>query len=109
VLLNIRLIPRFGLVGCAWATTIAFAVHLAVVVVLVHVRLLRESSWTALAVLPPVAGAICASTYAVSFRALGVTLLMSALLALMFRKSVSTGFRMLKNVLPFGSGVSKEA
>jgi len=30
-------------------------------------------------------------------------------LALMFRKSVSTGFRMLKNVLPFGSGVSNEA
>ena len=109
VLLNILLIPRFGLVGCAWATTIAFAVHLAVVIVLVHVRLLSGRSWTALAVLPPVAGAICASAYAVSFRALGVTLLMSALLALMFRKSVSTGFRMLKNVLPFGSGVSNEA
>jgi O-antigen/teichoic acid export membrane protein len=108
VLLNFLLIPRLGLVGCAWATTIAFAVHLVVVIVLVHLRLLSGQSWTLLAVLPPVAGAICASAYAVSFRALGVTLLMSALLALMFRKSVSTGFRMLKNVLPFGGAMRNE-
>jgi O-antigen/teichoic acid export membrane protein len=108
VLLNFLLIPRLGLVGCAWATTIAFAVHLVVVIVLVHLRLLSGQSWTLLAVLPPVAGAICASAYAVSFRALGVTLLMSALLALMFRKSVSSGFRMLKNVLPFGGAMRNE-
>lgn len=98
VVLDFLLIPRFGLVGCAWATTIAFAVHLVVVICLVHRQLLSGRSWTLLAVLPPIAGAICASAYAVSFRALGVTLLLSALLALVFRKSVSTGFMMFKNL-----------
>lgn len=109
VMLNILLIPRFGLVGCAWATTIAFALHLVVVIVLVHLQLLPGRSWTLLAVLPPVAGALCASVYAVSFRALGVTLLLSALLALIFRKSVSTGVRMLTNILPSRGGMRSEA
>ena len=109
VLLNFLLIPRFGLVGCAWATTIAFALHLVVVIVLVHLQLLPGRSWTVLAVLPPVVGAICASAYAVSFKALGVTLMLSALLALVFRDSVSTGFRMLRNILPSGREVRSEA
>ena len=108
VSLNFLLIPRFGLVGCAWATTIAFALHLVVVIVLVHARLLSGRSWTLLAVLPPVAGAFCASVYSVSFIALAVTLLLGALLALVFRQSVSTGFRMLKNILS-GGEVRNEA
>ena len=109
VVLNFLLIPRFGLVGCAWATTIAFALHLVVVIVLVHWRLLSGRSWTLLAVLPPVAGALCASVYSVSFIALGVTLLLCALLALVFRQSVSTGFRMLRNILRSGGEVRNEA
>ena len=107
VSLNFLLIPRFGLAGCAWATTIAFAVHLGVVIGLVHLRLLPGRSWTLLAVMPAVAGAICATVFSVSLLAFGVTLLLSALLALVFRKSAGTGFRMLKNILPsegvFGS------
>jgi O-antigen/teichoic acid export membrane protein len=99
VLLNFLLIPRFGLVGCAWATTFAFALHLVVVIVLVDLRLLSGRSWTLLAVLPPIAGALCASIYSVSFIALGVSLLLCALLALVWRQSVSTGFRMLKNLV----------
>lgn len=108
VVLNFLLIPRFGLVGCAWATTIAFALHLVVVIVLVHWRLLSGRSWTFLAVLPPVVGALCASVYAVSFIALGVTLVLCALLALVFRQSVSTGFRMLRNILRSGGEVRNE-
>lgn len=104
VLLNFLLIPRFGLVGCAWATTTAFAVHLLVVILLVHSRLLRARSWIVLAVVPPLAGAICATVYGVSLKALGVTLLLSVLLALLQRKSVSTGFRMLKNLVLGASG-----
>jgi O-antigen/teichoic acid export membrane protein len=109
VSLNFLLIPRFGLVGCAWATTIAFALHLVVVIVLVHWRLLSGRSWTLLAVLPPVVGALCASVFSVSFIALGVTLLLCALLALVFRQSVSTGFRMLRNILRSGAAVRNEA
>ncbi|MDQ3472714.1 MAG: oligosaccharide flippase family protein [Acidobacteriota bacterium] len=109
VILNFLLIPRFGLVGCAWATTAAFAVHLTVVIVFVHSRLLTAWGWIALAVLPPLAGAICASVYSVSFIALGVTLMLSALLALLHRKSVSVGLRMLNNLLPGGSRIRSAA
>lgn len=103
VSLNFLLIPRFGLVGCAWATTIAFGIYLVVVIGLVHLRLLPGRSWTLFAVSPAVAGAICASAYDVSLGALAVTLVSSALLALVFRKSVSTGFMMLKNLLAGGN------
>lgn len=109
VLLNFLLIPRFGLVGCAWATTIAFALHLVVVIVLVHLQLLPGRTWTMLAVLPPVAGAICASAYALNFVALGIALSLSALLVLVFRESASTGFRMLKNILPSRGEARSEA
>lgn len=103
VLLNYLLIPRYGLEGCAWATTIAFAVHLFVVIGLVHLRLLPGRSWTPLAVLPAVAGAICASAFGMSLGALGVSLLLSALLGLLYRESLGRGFRMIKNMLPVGS------
>ena len=55
-----------------------------VVVSLVHLRLLPDWSWT-FGLLPSVAGAIYASVYAVNLRALGVTLLLSGLLALLSR------------------------
>jgi O-antigen/teichoic acid export membrane protein len=101
--LNFLLIPTYGLTGCAWATTAAFAVHAVFVLSLVHWRLLRSSTWILQALLPPVAGAICAYFYS-SFTALGVTLLLSALLVLLQRKSVSVGFRMLRNIQRAGGG-----
>jgi O-antigen/teichoic acid export membrane protein len=97
VLLNFLLIPSFGLVGCAWATTAAFAVNFVVVIALVHWRLLPSPTWTLQALLPIVVGAICAAMYAISFKALAITLLLSVLLALLYRKSVIVGFRMLNN------------
>lgn len=97
VLLNFLLIPTFGLVGCAWATTAAFAVNTVVVTSLVHWRLLQAGTWTLQALLPAVVGAMLASVYAVSLKALGAALLLSALLMLIHRKSVTVGFRMLKN------------
>ena len=97
VLLNFLLIPRFGLVGCAWATTVAFAVNTVTVIVLVHWRLLPARSWVLQAFIPVVVGAVCASVYAVSIGGLAVTLLSTGLLAALYRKSVISGFRMLRN------------
>lgn len=95
--LNFLLIPTYGLTGCAWATTAAFAVHAVVVITLVHWRLLRSRTWILQALLPPTAGAICAS-FISGLQALGVTLLLSVLVVLLHRESVSTGFRMLRNI-----------
>jgi O-antigen/teichoic acid export membrane protein len=97
VLLNYWLIPAFGLVGCAWATTAAYGINMLAVVLLVHWRLLSARPWTIQAVLPIVVGSMYASFYDVNFKALGVTLLLSAALILLYRKSVTVGFGMLKN------------
>ena len=96
IVLNFLLIPKYGLLGCAWATTAAFAVNTIAVIALVHWRLLRSSPWILQALLPVVIGAICASMYALNFSALGVTLLISGSLALLNRKYVAAGFRMLR-------------
>jgi len=106
VLLNFLLISRFGLVGCAWATTVAFAVNTVTVVALVHWRLLPARSWLLQALVPVVVGSVCASVYAVSIGGLAVTLLLSGLLAMLYRKSVISGFRMLRNFQRSRSEVS---
>ncbi|MEK6281563.1 MAG: oligosaccharide flippase family protein [Acidobacteriota bacterium] len=103
VVLNYLLIPTFGLMGCAWATTAAYGVNTLVVVVLVHKRLLSGRPWTIQAVSPIVVGSMLASFYSVNLMALAVTLLLSVALMLLHRKSVSAGFKMLKNFQRGGS------
>ncbi len=97
VLMNYLLIPTFGLVGCAWATTAAFGVSLLVIVLLVHWRLLSSKPWTIQAVAPMIAGAMLASFGGFNFIALAVTLLLSAALMPLHKGSVTVGFRMLRN------------
>jgi O-antigen/teichoic acid export membrane protein len=57
VLLNFALIPRWGLLGCAWATAIAYLVNLLVGACLLWRRHGLSGAWTIEAVLPPLAGA----------------------------------------------------
>lgn len=97
LILNFLLVPTYGLAGCAWATTAAFAVHPLIIVSVVHWRLLHAPTWILQALFPAVAGAVCASFYS-GFIALGLTLLLSVLLALLHRKSLSAGLLMLRNI-----------
>src|SRR6266850_1486442 len=107
LLLNYWLIPMFGLVGCAWATTAAYGVNMAVVVLLIHWRFDDAQTWTMQAVMPIVLGAVIASVYANSLKALAVTVLLSGGLVLLHRKSVTVGFRILKNFQRGGGGESR--
>jgi len=102
--LNFLLIPSYGLKGCAWATTVAFAVHPIVIISLVHWRLLHKPTWILQALIPPVAGAVSALFYS-GFIALSVTLLLTALLTLLHRQSLSTGLKMLRNIQRRNSSV----
>lgn len=52
VLLDIILIPKFGLTGCAWATVIASVISLSVFVALLRREQLLPASWILLAVVP---------------------------------------------------------
>jgi O-antigen/teichoic acid export membrane protein len=97
VILNFLLVPIYGLKGCAWATTVAFAVHPIIIISLVHWRLLQKPTWILQALIPPVAGAVCALFYS-GLVALAVTLLLTLLLALLHRQSLRAGLKMLRNI-----------
>jgi O-antigen/teichoic acid export membrane protein len=108
VILNFLLVPSYGLQGCAWATTAAFAVHPIVIISVVHWRLLHKPTWILQALIPPVAGAVCALFYS-GFVALGMTLVLTALLTLLHRQSLSAGLKMLRNIQRGQSGLPVQA
>lgn len=87
--LNVLLIPRFGLIGCAWATTLAYAVHVIIEVFWIHARLLSMHTWTLQALLPIVLGAAWAFRYGSGVMAFLVTLTAAALLSLFHRTDIS--------------------
>jgi O-antigen/teichoic acid export membrane protein len=97
VILNFFLIPRFGLLGCAWATATAQAMNMIVVVLLVHSRLRVARTWPFWAVIPSVVAAGYASLFEAYFAALLPLLLMSAALILFYRKSIIAALRVLEN------------
>jgi O-antigen/teichoic acid export membrane protein len=51
---NYLLIPRYGLVGCAWATVLSIVASLLVVFTLVHLRHSLKHRWTLQAMLPTI-------------------------------------------------------
>lgn len=60
IALNIVLIPRFGLIGCAWASTLAAVASLLVWTYFISARVSASAFYSAAAVLPAVVGAGCA-------------------------------------------------
>ncbi|HJQ38112.1 MAG TPA: oligosaccharide flippase family protein [Thermoanaerobaculia bacterium] len=70
VLFNFLLIPRYGLMGCAWATLIAMAASLVTFQILLRREGLLSGGWILASVLPTIAGAIVISwdgRFAVAF------------------------------------------
>ena len=81
VILDWLLIPRLGLVGCAWATAAAYGIACVAVFVTVHTRMAAGRPWTLEATCPIVLGALYASAFGDTAGALGVTVLAAALIA----------------------------
>ena len=96
LILNWVLIPRFGLLGCAWATTIAIGLNLIIVFYLVQWRIVRKGTWTLQATIPIVLGALYASLSGQNIGAFGLTVLASAVIALAHRKSIIEAVRTLE-------------
>jgi O-antigen/teichoic acid export membrane protein len=101
LLLNFLLIPRFGLLGCAWATTASYGINAIVVFVLVHRRILPGQTWTLQAMLPIVIGALYASLTGKNLSALGLSLVVAGLIALAHRKSIAIGVKTLRDYRRF--------
>ena len=101
LVLNFLLIPRFGLLGCAWATTAAYGINVIVVFFLVHRRILPGYTWTLQAMLPILLGALYASMSGKNMGALGLSLMVAALIALAHRQSIAVGVNTLRDYRRF--------
>lgn len=96
VAFDLLLIPRFGLVGCGWATVFGIAVSLLTVALSVERSLPEGRAWTLQATLPAVAGAAAAARGASGSVALAVAVLTTGLLALLHREAITAGTRALR-------------
>ncbi len=97
VVANYLLIPRYGLVGCAWATVLSIAASLLVVFALVHLRHSVKHRWTLQAILPTIA--VCgyyswSNNLPVSLL-IGLSLLV--LSAIIYQKNLRTAVELLLN------------
>jgi O-antigen/teichoic acid export membrane protein len=96
VALNFLLIPTFGLIGCAWATTAAYAGATLIGARLTD-GLLPSRSWAIEATLPALLGAAYASWRFDNAGALAVSILAGAFIALRRRADILAGVRSLAN------------
>jgi O-antigen/teichoic acid export membrane protein len=88
VLANYFLIPKYGLVGCAWATVLAYLASFLLVLIICHRQFPPAYRWTFQAILPAI---ICCYCYAVTGQlglALALLIICSAILILFYRKSI---------------------
>jgi O-antigen/teichoic acid export membrane protein len=97
VALNAWLIPRFGLVGCAWATTGAYGASMVAAACLVYLKIPSSRAWAIQATLPALMGALYVVWRGDSLGAMGLTLLVSALVALLRRRAILVGVGTLKS------------
>jgi O-antigen/teichoic acid export membrane protein len=95
LILNWLLIPRFGLVGCAWATTAAYGIALVAVIFTVHGRIVPRRTWTLAATCPIVLGALYASVFAENIGALGLTVMGAAVVAWVHRGVITAAVNTL--------------
>jgi len=86
--LNVVLIPRFGLMGCAWATTASFATSLLVFLALAPRLVSTARSWTFYGTLPMLVGAVVVPR-AGEWGALAAALASGALIAVLRRRDVA--------------------
>jgi O-antigen/teichoic acid export membrane protein len=108
LILNLLLIPRFGLVGSAWATTASYGINAIVVFFLVHRRILPGYTWTLQATLPIVLGALYASRTGQNLGALALSLVVASLIVLAHRKSIVVGVKTLRDYGRFAFNRSPE-
>jgi O-antigen/teichoic acid export membrane protein len=55
---NAVLIPRYGLIGCAWATVLAYGTSLLTMMIIVHWRFPLKHKWTLQALFPSIISAL---------------------------------------------------
>jgi O-antigen/teichoic acid export membrane protein len=95
VTLNVLLIPRFGLIGCAWATAGAYAMSVAVQMRCLHRELPSGRGWTLHATLPSLLAAAIWSGNGGAGTALAAALGAAAVLTWAHRGAIRSGLARL--------------
>lgn len=96
---NIYLIPRYGIAGCAWATLLAYSASVTIFAVLLNRKSRMPYSWTFLAFVPSVVGAVIISYFELPIWALAGCVASSLVIAIYRKHSLNemylfvSGFR----------------
>jgi O-antigen/teichoic acid export membrane protein len=96
MLLDFVLIPKFGLTGCAWATTAAYAANLFVVIGLIHWRVPAARTWSLQTTLPTALGAAYASWRGLGPGAVLAGLSAAVLIGLFHQSAFVAGLKVLR-------------
>ncbi|MFZ1702563.1 MAG: lipopolysaccharide biosynthesis protein [Pyrinomonadaceae bacterium] len=97
VIANALLIPRYGIVGCAVATLLAFFVSVAVFAILMRRGAKTPISWSFAAFAPCVVGTISFILWQNAFVAVAVGIVAFLIVGLLFRRSLNSTLAFLKN------------
>lgn len=89
--LNSLLIPRYGLIGCAWATTIANCTALIVTITIVDKRLPAGKTWAFHAILPVLVASGCEAVEPHSLVPYAAAIGVTALLGYIHRNDIKQG------------------
>ena|GEM_PF-1956505 len=97
IFLNFLLIPRYGMLGCAWSTVIAYSVS-----VVCFGALLRRSgkinlSWIAQSLLPAIGGAVIFTLTGEAYWSLLMCVAIAAIVAYIHHDSLTVAVQFLKN------------
>ena len=107
VVLDWMLIPRFGLLGCAWGTVVASGLNLGMIFYLVHWRIVPRRTWVLQATLPIFFGAVYASLRGENIGAFALTAIVSGVIGLAHRKSIVQTVRSLGEYRRFAFSSSR--
>jgi len=99
ILLNLLLIPKYGLVGCAWATAAAHFVSVITFALFLKMKTSIKVSWVPFALLPTIVQLVVLSFSGSIVLAAATWVCSSLLVLIIFRSSVRTGLRTLMNYL----------
>ena len=108
VFFNFLLIPRFGMLGCAWASAIMYLVNSLTLALMLRKRLKIPISWTFAAPLPALACAIVFSATKNPYFSLAVSALGSVFVIYLQKTSLRATLEFLKKYRKAGSFNSKD-
>jgi len=98
VVLDLVLIPRYGLVGCAWATVFSYLAAISVTITLSDRAMGTRTAWTGIAALPAVGAAVVAMDHG-PLVAIGAALALAALILAIRREPLLEGVSILDRVV----------